>query len=164
LPTYRRIGILLARAYTGSRNALSVDDEANRIDAQLQGAKLVSLHDQLQRRASAVIVLGPGDHGGGSSVYARHQIESQVVDQLATDCDGLLLAAPASASQPGGLIATVTASADLTNAIATLNVVDTPAGQTAAVAALVAAIGGQPGAFGMNGEAPVLPPGLAAGG
>jgi Copper transport outer membrane protein, MctB len=162
LSTYRRIGILLARAYTGSRNKLAVDDEATRIDAQLQGARLVSLDDPLQRRASAVIVLATGDHGGGNDVYAMHQIESQVVDSLATDCDGLLLGAPASASQPGGLIDTVTASPEMTNAIATLNVVDTPAGQTAAVAALVAVIDGQPGSFGMKGDVAVLPPALAA--
>ncbi len=49
----------------------------------------------------------------------------------------------------------------MTNAIATLNVVDTPAGQTAAAAALAAVIQGQPGTFGMNGDVPVLPPGLA---
>jgi copper transport outer membrane protein MctB len=162
LPTYRRIGILLARAYTGSRDKLAVDDEASRIDAQLQGAKLVSLHDPLQRRASAVIVLAAGDHGEGDDIYAQHQIESQVVDALATDCDGLLLAAPAPASQPGGLIDTVSASSEMTNAIATLNVVDTPAGQTASVAALVAVIDGQPGDFGMLGDVPVLPPTLAA--
>jgi Copper transport outer membrane protein, MctB len=161
LTTYRRIGILLARAYTGSRNKLAVDDEANRIDSQLQGAKLVSLHDPLQRRASAVIVLASGDHGRGNDVYARHPIESQVVDALATDCDGLLLAAPAPASQPGGLIDDVTGSREMTSAIATLNVVNTPAGQTAAVASLVAVIDGQPGTFGMKGDVPVLPPALA---
>jgi hypothetical protein len=162
LPTYRRIGALLARAYTGSRNGLAVDDEATRIDAQLQGAKLVSLHDSLERRANAVIVLATGAHGGGNPVYAVHQIESQVVDSLATDSDGLLLGGPASASAPGGLIDTVTTTKDMTNAIATLNVVDTPAGQTAAVAALAAAIDGQPGDFGMDGDVAVLPPALAA--
>jgi Copper transport outer membrane protein, MctB len=164
LPTYGRIGILLARAYTGSENRLSVDDEATHIDAQLQGAKLVSLHDPLHRRASAVIVLAAGGHGGGNAVYAVHQIESQVVDGLATDCDGLLLGAPASASAPGGLIDAVTTSPDMTNAIATLNVVDTPAGQTAAVASLVAALDGQPGTFGMKNGVPALPPPLAAAG
>jgi hypothetical protein len=162
LPTYRRIGVLLGRAYTGSRNKLAVDDEATRIDAQLQGAKLVTLHDPLQRRASAVIVLAAGDHGGGNDVYARAQIESQVVDALATDGDGLVLAAPMPASQPGGLIATVTDNPEMTNAISTLNVVDLPGGPSAAVAALVASLDGQPGTFGMNGGDPVLPPALAA--
>jgi hypothetical protein len=110
LPTYGRIGALLARAYTGSSDSLSVDDEATRIDAQLQGARLVSLHAALQRRASAVVLLAAGDHGGANAVYAAHQIELQVVDALAGDCDGLLLAAPAPSSQPGGLIAAANAS------------------------------------------------------
>ena len=46
-------------------SSLGVDDESTRIDAQLQGAKLVSLHDPLQRRANAVVVLASGTHGGG---------------------------------------------------------------------------------------------------
>ncbi len=163
LPTYRRIGILLARAYTGSRDRLLVDAEATRIDAQLQGAKLVTLREPLQRRASAVVVLAAGDHGASDGVYAAHQIESQIVDAFATDCDGLLLATPASASMPGGLIATVTDSAEMTNAITTLNVVDTAAGQTAAPAALAAGLDGQPGTFGVVGGVPVLPPALATG-
>lgn len=161
--TYRRIGALIARAYTGTAGALAVDEEATRLDAQLQGAKLVSLRDTLTRRASAVIVLAPGDHGDANAVYAEHQIESQVVDAVAGACDGLLLAGPAPASLPGGLIDTVASSTDLANAIATLNVVDTAAGQTAAVAALAAAVAGQPGGFGMANGVPALPPGLAAG-
>lgn len=162
LPTYRRIGALMARAYTGGSRALAADNEATGIDAQLQGAKLVSLRDPLDRRASAVIVLADGDHGKADAVYAGHQIESQVVDALAGDCDGLLLAAPASASADGGLISAVTTSPDMTNAVATLNVVDTPAGQTASVAALRSALDGQPGSFGMVAGRPVLPPALAA--
>lgn len=163
LSTYRRIGALIARAYTGTAGALAVDNEANRIDAQLQGAKLVSLRTPLERRASAVIVLAPGDHGDQNVVYAAHQIESQVVDSLAGASDGLLLAGPASASLPGGLIDTVATSTEVVNAVTTLNVADTAAGQTVAVAALAAAVTGQPGAYGMANGVPALPPGLTAG-
>jgi len=162
LPTYRRVGALLARAYTGSRDRLVVDDEATRIDAQLQGAKLVSLSGPLDRRASAVIVLASGVHGGSDAVYAVHQIESQVIDALATDCDGLLLGAPVLASQPGGLLDTVVNTTGMTNAISTINTVNTPSGQVAAIGALGAVIDGQPGNFGMDGPVAVLPPPLAA--
>lgn len=161
---YGRIGALIARAYTGSSAALAVDDEASHLDAQLQGAKIVALSDPLTRRASAVIVLGPADHGAAEAVYAGHQIEMQVVNALAGRADGTLLAGPISSSEPGGLIRTVNSSKAMTNAVATLNVVDTAAGQTVAVGALAAAIDGQPGAFGMNGSDAVLPPAFTTAG
>lgn len=164
LSTYPRIGALIARAYTGTRDAPAADDEAVRIDAQLRGAKLVSVDHPLQRLASAVVVLTAGNHGHGASVYAAHHIEVQVLDALAGRADGLLLAGPQSASGAGGLISDVHASATMTHAVATLNVVDTPAGSAAAVGALAAAVSGQPGAWGMHGSAPAIPPGFASGG
>ena len=158
LPTYSRIGALIARAYTGTSNALAVDNEATQIDAQLQGAKLVSLAGPLQRRASAVVVLSAGDHGNADSVYAAHQIDLQVINALAAQSDAVLVAAPATASQPGGLIYEVNDSSTGTNAITTLDVVGTAPGQIAAAGALAAAVSGQPGAYGMKGDVPALPP------
>lgn len=164
LTTYAKIGSLIARAYTGPSDALAFDDEATGIDAQLRGARLLTLHAEPARRASAIVVLAPGDHGGTNAVYAAHQIELQLVDALAADGDGVLVAAPAESSQPGGLIAAINDAGTMKNAVATLNVVDTTAGQTASVAALSAAVAGQPGAFGMKGSVPVLPPALAPAG
>lgn len=164
LSTYPRIGALLARAYTGSSDALAVDDEATRIDAQLRGAKLVSIAEPLQRRASAVVVLTAGDHGTEESVYAAHTIEVQLVDALAHGADGLLVAGPGPASSRGGLISDVHASTAMRTAVATLDVLDLPDGKLAAVAALAAAVNGQPGAWGMRGGAPAVPPGFASGG
>ncbi|MDX6309801.1 MAG: hypothetical protein QOI06_2847 [Nocardioidaceae bacterium] len=158
MPTYGRIGTLFARAYTGTSDSLAVDGEATRIDAQLQGARLVSLRQRLQRRASAVIVLAPGDHGAASSVYAAHQIELQLVDAVAAQCDGVLVAAPATSSDSGGLIFQIATSTAMTNAVSTLNVVGTAPGQIAAVGALAASVAGQPGSYGMKGSVPALPP------
>lgn len=163
LSTYPRIGALLARAYTGSSDALAVDAEATRLDAQLRGAKLVTLQKPLQRRANAVVVLTPGDHGSAQSVYAAHHIEVQMLDALAARADGVLLAGPASASSAGGLIFDLHATSTA-HAVATLNVLDLPAGAVAAVGALAAAVAGQPGAWGMRGTVPALPPGFAGGG
>ncbi len=162
--TYQRIGALIARAYAGAGDALAVDGEAARIDAQLRGARLVSLQQPLQRRASAVVVLTAGDHGSAESVYAAHDIEVQVVDALAGGADGLLLAGPASSSDVGGLVSDVNLSSTMTHAVATLNVIDLPAGVVAAVGALAAAVDGQPAAWGMRGSVPALPPGFASGG
>lgn len=157
---YVRIGRLISRAYTGTLDALAVDDEATRIDAQLRGAKLVSLDAPLLRRSNAVIVLTPGEHGNGEAVYAAHSIEVQLLEALAAGCDGVLLAGPAPSSQAGGLIFAVTNSAPMKHAVSTLNVIDSSAGRIAAVGALSAAVTGKPGSYGMLGSVPAVPPGL----
>lgn len=164
LSTYPRIGAVLARAYTGSSDELAVDDDAARLDAQLRGARLISLAAPLERRASAIVVLTPGDAGSGGAVYAAHQIEIQLVDALAAPTDGLLVAGPRSASSSGGLISDVQAATSMAQAVATLNVIDTPAGTVAAIGALAAAIAGTPGEWGMRDGAPAIPPGFASGG
>ena len=158
LPTYSRLGALVARAYTGAANQLAVDSEATQIDAQLQGAKLITLSGPLQRRASAVIVLAPGDNGNSDAVYAAHQIELQIVNALAAQSDGVLVAGPSTASEAGGLVFEANSSSALTHAISTLNVVGTAPGQIAAVGALAADIAGQPGTYGMKGSVVALPP------
>lgn len=161
---YTRMGSLLARAYTGPADALAVDNEAIQIDAQLRGAKVVSITPALQRKANGVVVLAPGDHGtGDEAVYAQHQIESQLVTELATRCDGLLLATPAGAAAPGGLL-TSAALRSGPDAFGTLDLLGTPAAGVAEVGGLASVLSGRPGSFGMvNGE-PVVPPALIAGG
>jgi hypothetical protein len=158
---YTRIGMLMARAYTGPSDSLAVDDEATEIDAQLEGARLLALRTPLQRRASAVVVLAPGDHGPSDGVYARHQIELQLVDALAGHCDGLLVASSTSSSEPRGLVAEIAGRRTMAHTVSTLDVVDTPAGQLAVVPSLTADIAGHPGAYGVSGSAVTLPPGLA---
>ena len=164
LSPYARIGALLARAYTGTADEVAVDDEAARLDAQLRGAKLLWLADPLQRRASAVVVLTPGDTGQSGAVYAAHQIELPVLDALAARADGVLLAGPAAASAPGGLILAATQAPSMTHAVATLNALDMPAGPAAAVGGLAAAVSGHPGTWGMRGDVPAVPPGFGSAG
>lgn len=158
--TYARIGALFARAYTGTAKSLAVDDEASTLDQQLRGAGLVSLDRPLSRRASAVVVLATAGHGSGTAVYAVHQIELQLVDQLAASCDGVLLAAPQGAAAAGGLIAAATTGSAMTNAIGTLNVAATAAGQSIVPVALADTVAGHPGTFGMRGDVVALPPSL----
>lgn len=163
LTTYPRIAALMARAYTGTADALAVDDEATRLDAQLRGARLISLVNPLQRRASAIVVLTPGDAGSDGGVYAAHQIELQLIDGLAAHADGLLLAGPVQASISGGLIDGVQHAAAMAHAVATLNVVGTPATPVAVVGGLAAVVAGQPGDWGIHQGVPSVPPGFASG-
>lgn len=162
--TYDRIGALLARAYAANAGRDRVDEEATSLDSELQGAKLVALDAEPLRRGSLVVVLADGHHGTDSHNLARTVIVNSVVAQLAQGSDGVLVAAPATASSRGGLIDALAKDEALgSSRVATLNVVDSAAGRTALVYALLAAAAGVPGHYGVtpDGEV-VLPPGLGA--
>ena len=158
---YTRLGALLARAYTGPGDSLAVDVEATQIDAQLRGAKVVAISPALSRRAGGVIVLAPGDHGNADSVYALHQIESQLVVELATRADGLVLATPAGGAAPGGLLSTKALGSGR-DAIATFDLVGTSSGAVGTIGALASVLTGRPGAFGVVAGKAVVPPALDA--
>jgi hypothetical protein len=158
---YAQLGALIGRAYMGRGTDLALDDEAVKIDSELRGARLVSLRGSLHRRASLVVVLGSGEHGRDPVTLASHVIEVQLLSALAAGADAVLLAAPATASQSGGLLDAVRRVTSLRQArLSTLNVVDGPAAQISAVYALAAAAHGSTGAFGVAGTTVTLPPGL----
>lgn len=161
--TYDRIGALVTRAYAASAGRDRVDEEAAAIDSELQGAKLVHLDAEPLRRGSLVVVLADGHSGTDSHDMARTVILTSLVTQLASGSDGVVVAAPATASARGGVIDALAREKALASSrVATLNVIDSAAGRTALVYALLAAAAGAPGHYGVtrDGEA-VLPPGLA---
>lgn len=157
---YARFGALLARAYTGHSSSLRFDAEAIRIHDQIQGAKLSSVASTPARRASLVIVLASGDHGTGQDTTARDVIETYLVTALAHGSQALLVAAPANASLPGGLLTAVHATPGLRHHVSTLNVVDSVPGQIAAVYALAGAANGTYGDYGTVQAGVAMPPGL----
>lgn len=160
---YAEIAALLTRAYAGRGTDLVLDDEAVKIDSELQGSRLVAVDGQPHRRGSLVVVLAPGTHGSGDVTTASHVIEVQLVSSLAAGADAVLVATPPTGSEPGGLLAAVSNDAALRHArLSTLNVVDGTAAQVSAVYALAAAAHGTTGAFGVDGSTVRLPPGLAS--
>lgn len=157
---YARFGALLARAYTGRSSNLRFDAEAMKIHDQIQGARLSSVAGSPPRRASLVIVLAAGDHGTDQRARAQDLIETALVTALVRGGDAVLVAAPATASAPGGLLSAVHALPDLTAKVSTLNVVDTVPGQIAVVYALADAADGTYGVYGTLPRGVTMPPGL----
>jgi hypothetical protein len=161
---YAQIAALVTRAYVGRGTDLVLDDEAVKIDSELRGAKLVTVEGALHRRSSLVVVLASGSHGTDPLTSASHVIEAQLVSSLAAGSDAVLVAAPSTGSDPGGLLAHLAGEQSLRHArMSTLNELGTPAAQIGAVYALAAAAHGTTGAFGVDGTSVRLPPGLSAG-
>lgn len=159
--TYERIGALIARAYTGHRDNLAADTEAATIDAQLRGAKLVTVSGPLQRRGSLVVVLVPGEHGRGDVTFAVHQIAQDVLVELAARSDGVVVAGSPAAEKSGGLLDQLRRASPADD-LSTVDVIGSPTGSAIAVFALAAAAAHNAGDYGLVGGRPVLPPGLAA--
>lgn len=160
--TYERIGALVARAYVGRGEDSDFDEEAADIHAELEGARLVSTQEPPLRRGTLVLILAPGAATRSAAATAANVISTQLATTVAAASAGALIAAPPSASSPGGLLTALPKAeqpADV--AMSTLNVIDSPAGQVAAVFALAATANGQPGEFGTAPGGPHLPPRLA---
>ncbi len=159
--TYERLGALLARAYVGTPDDDVFDPEAAKIDSELQGAKLTSLEDEPPRRGNLVVVLADDEHGDSSLSTAKVVIAHDIVSALTSRSQGIVVAAPPPSSSEGGLIAELAADEALSAQLSTINVLDSTAGRTTMVYALLASAAGAPGNFGVDGDEAVLPPGLA---
>lgn len=161
--TYVRAGALLARAYVGKGGNANVDAEATKIDAELQGAKLVSSNGAPIRRGTFVVILDPGEHGSDSFTQAEMVIAQDLITGLVKGSDALVVGSTPTSSESGGLISELTDNAAMSGKrVSTVNVMDSAAGPTALVYALAAAAAGAPGHFGVIDSEAVLPPGLAA--
>jgi Copper transport outer membrane protein, MctB len=159
--TYERIGALIGRAYTGHRGRLAFDKEASRLDGQLRGSTLVSLSGTPSRRGSLVLVLAPGAHVRDGFSTASRVISVALIHALTRTSDGVVVAAPPTAAQPGGLLAALTAAPGGSRHRATVDVSGSSAGTVAAVYALAAAASGEGGSYGVLHGRTVMPPGLA---
>lgn len=157
--TYDRIGALLARAYVGHSGTSTFDEEANKIDSELAGAKLVTVAEPLTLRGTATVVLAPGTHGNSADVDARNTIVGALVKALARQGDGTVLVTPPSGAEPGGLIAASLADPDAEGIrLSTVNVSSGSAAQVAAVLALRNATASRAGNFGIVDGKPTPPP------
>jgi hypothetical protein len=160
---YQQMGALVARAYVGHGDAVTIDDEATKIDSELQGAKLVTVSGEPQQRGSLTVVLATAAHGGDVEAEALQLISTSIVRGLAAGGDGTVVVTPKTGADAGGLVDAVADDAGFSKLrVSTLNVAEGPASDVAMVYALAAAAGGKAGAFGVNGSDVVLPPGMAA--
>jgi hypothetical protein len=160
---YGQLGALIARAYVGRSAQLEIDDEATKIDSEIEGAKLVTVAGEPQQRGSVTVVLASGDHGAEVSTAAAHLISTSLIRALADASDGTVVVTPATGRAPGGLLDALEADASFDELrVSTLDVSDGSAAQVAAVFALAAAAADKAGSFGTDGSSVILPPGMPA--
>ena len=103
----------LARAYIAHGSDSEIDDEATKIDSELQGAKLVSVDGTPLRRGTFVVVLAPGTHGSDSYQTAQMVISHDLVKALVDGSDGTVVASTPTSSSTGGLIDVLSADKSL---------------------------------------------------
>ncbi|MGH3470547.1 MAG: copper transporter [Nocardioidaceae bacterium] len=158
--SYQVLGALLGRAYTGHGTSLTFDSEASHIDGQLQGSNLVSLGGTPPRRASLAILLSRGDHGTDAYTKASRIVETALVQGLAASCDGTVVVAPPTSSEPGGLIQALQVTTPSPAHLATVDVSHSAAAYVTTIYALLGAAAGTSGHYGVVAGAAALPPGL----
>lgn len=157
--TYDRIAALVARAYVGHSGKSTFDEQANKIDSELEGAKLVRVAEPLTKRGTVTVVLAPGSFGNGADVDARNTIVGSLVKAIARQGDGTVLITPPTGAEPGGLIAASLADPEAQGIrLSTVNVSSGSAAQVAAVLALRNAVAGEAGNFGIVAGKPTPPP------
>jgi hypothetical protein len=135
------------------------DKESVDIDAQLTGADLVRRTVNPTRRGSLVLVLDPGRHGRSAALRASRVIEASLLGALTNGSDRLVVASTTGGDSRGGLLTTVRSHSAL-KSVATLNVIGTRAGRTAAVLVLATSGGRTGGRYGVVSGNAVLPAAL----
>lgn len=153
--TYARIAAVIARAYLSSGRQAPFDKEAQALDAELQGAKIVSLEQTPVGRANLLVVLAPQAPNAGAYAKASRLIVTSLVKALAREADGAVLVSPPTHGAVGSA-----AEPRFAAHLSTVNVFAGTASRVVVVYALLAAANGDPGSFGVFGNGVRLPPGL----
>jgi hypothetical protein len=158
---YQQIGSLIARAYLAPADETRVDDEAIKIDSELQGAQLVAVDPELTRRGMLSIVLATGEHGETASTRATQLISTALIGAFSTASDGTVVVTPSTGTSAGGLLDALAEDGRIADQnVSTLNVSEGSAAQAAMIFALTAAASDKVGDFGTDGSTVVLPPGM----
>lgn len=143
--SYARIGAVIARGLVAGKTA-EVDEAAISLRTAFVEGDLMSLDDDPEQRASLVVVVT-----GPRSSAAKDQGVSIAGIAAALDASskGVVVAGPASASEPDGILAVVRDD-DQARTLSTVDVVDSPAGRVVVALALAAESTGQSGQWGTS--------------
>jgi hypothetical protein len=157
---YDAMGALVGRAYATTAKSGSVfDKESVDIDAQLTGANLVRRTGSPVRRGSLVLVLDAGRHGRSAALRASRAIEGSLLSAVADRCSRLVVASTPGGDGRGGLLSAIRSQSAL-GSVATVNIIGTRAGRTAAILVLAATTGRTGGRYGVVSGKAVLPAAL----
>lgn len=152
--TYDRMGQLIGRALaTAEPRGEATDQASTDILGSLRGAKLMSPPaDATQRGSLVLLVLGsePTDTAGETNIYGG------LLTGLAARANGVVVAGT-TGSATGGLLKTLRAEPGVTEAVSTVDSVQTASGRLAAVLALAQEKQIGPRHYGAEGVDGVLP-------
>jgi len=146
--SYDRIGTLLAYAVgTTTATGDAIDQQGQGILAGLSTAGLISTDDQLQRRGNLVLVVaGAPDDGSGAEGAAS--IVLSLSKALDGRTGGVVLAGPAEASDPTGVLTAVRNDPAAALVVSTVDSADHAAGAMATVLAMQEQAGQKAGQYG----------------
>jgi hypothetical protein len=146
LTSYGFVGTAIGRAFLTARaTGDSVDGRARTISTSFEEAGFLTEVVPVQRRASlALVVTGPTDP---APVAGQDELFTQVVQGMDALANGVVVAGPPSAGDPGGLLAAVR-DGEAADAVSTVDTLQVAAGRVVAVLALAEQAAGRAGHYG----------------
>jgi hypothetical protein len=154
--SYERIGTLLGYAIgTAAPAGDPIDEQGKGILAGLSTAGLISTDHDLLRRASLLLVVAGPPNKDDEAAQGTASIVLSLVKALDARSGGVVLAGPASAAGPSGVLTPVRGDVTAAKLVSTVDTADHPAGAIVTVLAMVeqaakgaGQYGGGPGAIG----------------
>jgi hypothetical protein len=148
-PTYERMGEVMALAMaTDQLSSARADASAVAIRQALADADLVTSPADVRNAPLLLVVLPPGSEGSSESLAAT-TILSGLVNGMAANAAGVVVAGDTRSASDGELAAL--RSSELVGPISTVDGVETTIGQVTTVLALAAVLSGTGGAYGPSG-------------
>lgn len=143
--SYARIGAAIARALVASKTS-EIDDDATTLRSAFVEGDLLDLTTAPTERASlVVIVTGPRT----STSQDQGVSLAGIASSLDAVSQGVVVAGPASASSPGGIIDALRDD-EQTGTVSTVDVTNTPAGRVVVAMALAREAAGESGSWGTS--------------
>jgi hypothetical protein len=155
---YTTAGVVTSRALlTTPDGGVAMDEAARSVFSTLTTAKLLHGPEPAQRAGAAVIVL-PEAQRRTAAFGGRSLILAELANAFDEAGDGVVVAGPASAARPRGLLTAIRTMAPVAENVSTVDATGTRAGQLATVLALAEQVGGTTGHYGTARGADALLP------
>ena len=155
---YELTGRLLGHALVDGDDAgAPADATGENVLAGLTTARLLSTAEPVTRRGSLVLVVAGTPTGSADQRQGAGSIVAALTEGLEGSGDGVVLAGPAAAGDPDGVVAAVRTTRARED-VSTVDALDSPAGAVVAVRALAAEATGVTGHYGAKAPDGVLPP------
>jgi hypothetical protein len=148
--TYERMGQLIALAIaTDQGSSVRAEPAAVTIREGLAGADLLTAPADVRNAPLVLVVLPPGREGAAES-QATRTILSGLVNGVASNAAGVVVAGDEDSAHAGELAAL--RGSELVGAVSTVDGIETAIGQVTTVLAMMSVLGGTGGSYGASGS------------